>query len=393
MHALSYFNAGSYVFPMSVHMKITQIIQGVYNPSAGPTYSVAKLADQLYTLGEDASVLTLGEPPAVWPYEAPLTIHDGVLERKTGVSLSMMAAIRRLSKSPGILHGHGIWRVANLFPLFTDREGAARIVYSPRGTLSPWSMQHKILVKQPFWRLLQKPALQRCHCFHATAPAEYEDIRRVGLRGPVTIIPNGVDIPDIPANNIRRKRVAFLSRIDPIKGLDILLPTWAAIADEFSDWDLVIAGPLGNDYADSIQTLAETLNAPRVKFAGQVLGETKHRLLTEASLFVLPSYSENFGMAVAEALAHGTPVITTTETPWSDLHRRNCGWCIAPQQPELEQTLRNAMSRPLESLREMGENGREWMRENYAWDRVAGMMMQTYKWLHDKAPRPDCVAT
>jgi len=374
-------------------MQITQIIQGIYNPSAGPTYSVAKLTDQLYTLGEDASVLTLGEPPAEWPYKAPLKIHNGALERSTGVSLSMMAAIRRLSKNPGILHGHGIWRVANLFPLLTSRNGGARIVLSPRGMLSPWSMQYKTLVKQPFWRLLQKPALQRSHCFHVTAPVEYEDIRRVGLRGPVTIIPNGVDIPDIPADNICRKRVVFLSRIDPKKGLDILLPAWTAIADEFSDWDLVIAGPLGDSYADSMQSLAKSLNTPRVQFAGQVLGETKLRLLAEASLFVLPTYSENFGIAVAEALAHGTPVITTTETPWTDLDKRNCGWCITPRQPELEQALRNAMSRPFESLHEMGKNGREWMRDNYAWDRVAEMMMETYKWLQNEGPRPDFVET
>ena len=374
-------------------MQITQIIQGVSNPSAGPTYSVAKLADQLYTLGEDASVLTRGKPPTEWPYKTPLKIHDGILERRTGISLSMMSEIRKLSEYPGILHGHGIWRVANLFPLFTARNGAARIVCSPRGMLSPWSMQYKTLVKQPFWRLLQKPALQRSHCFHVTAPVEYEDIRRVGLSGPVTIIPNGVDVPDIPVNNIRRKRVVFLSRIDPKKGLDILLPAWTAIANEFTDWDLVIAGPLGDDYARSIQDLAETLNAPRVQFTGQVLGETKLRLLAEASLFVLPTYSENFGIAVAEALAHGTPVITTTETPWTDLNDRNCGWCITPRQQELEHALRTAMNQPLESLHEMGESGREWMRESYSWDRIAEMMMQTYKWLHGKGPKPDCVAT
>ncbi len=369
-------------------MQITQIIQGVHNPSAGPTYSVAKLADQLYTLGEDSSVLTLGEPPTEWPYKAPLTIHNGLLERRTGVSLSMMTSIRALSERPCILHGHGIWRVANLFPLFTHRNGPARIVCSPRGMLSPWSMQYKTLMKQPFWRLLQKPALQRCHCFHVTAPVEYEDIRRVGLRGPVTIIPNGVDVPDIPADNVRKKRIVFLSRIDPKKGLDILLPAWTSIADEFRDWELVIAGPLGDDYARSIQALAEKLNTPRVRFTGQVLGETKLRLLSEASLFVLPTYSENFGIAVAEALAHGTPVITTTETPWTDLDTRNCGWCITPKQPELEQALRNSLKMPLESLHEMGEKGRTWMQDDYAWDRIAEMMRLTYKWLINNNNQP-----
>jgi len=374
-------------------MQTTQIIQGVHNPSAGPTYSVAKLADQLYTLGEDASLLALGEPPAEWPYKASLKIYDGALERSTGVSLSMMKTIRKLSETPGILHGHGLWRLTNLFPLLVTRNGPARIVCSPRGMLSPWSMRYKTVLKQPFWHLTQKPALERCHCFHATAAIEYEDIRRIGLHGPVAIIPNGVDIPEIPLDNTRKKSVVFLSRIDPKKGLDILLPTWASISNDFTDWELIIAGPLGSNYANSVQTLAKKLCIQNIQFLGQVIGEAKLRLLTESALFVLPSYSENFGIAIAEALAHGLPVITTTETPWTDLQQRSCGWCIPPTQPELERALRAAMCQPLKSLQEMGNNGRKWIQTDYAWRRIGEMMHKTYRWLLGNGSQPDWVVT
>jgi glycosyltransferase involved in cell wall biosynthesis len=372
-------------------MRIIQIIHGVHNPSAGPTYSVAKLADELHALGEETSVLTLGRAPAEWPYKSPLKIHDGALESKTGVSLSLMREIRRLSHESCILHGHGIWRLANLFPLFLSRDTPARIICSPRGTLSPWSMRYKALVKQPFWQLLQKPALQRCPSFHATSPDEYENIRRVGLRSPVALIPNGIDLPDLATDTPRLKRVVFLSRIDPVKGLDLLLPAWTAIARNFSDWELVIAGPLTSAYADSIQALARDIQAPRVKFMGEVVGRPKRALLSSASLFVLPSYSENFGVAVAEALAHGVPVITTTATPWAEVVSRDCGWYIAPNVEALRETLQEALGRPLPALHEMGRKGRSWMQQNYAWARIAEMMQQTYQWLLYGTARPDWV--
>ena len=372
-------------------MQITQIIQGIHNPSAGPTYSVARLADELCRLGEDASLLTLGQAPLEWPHNAPLKIHDGPLELKTGMSISLMQEIRNLSRNPGIIHGHGIWRLANLFPLILNKNALSRIVCSPRGMLSPWSMQHKSLIKQPFWHLLQKPALQRVHCFHVTAPLEYEDIRRVGLTAPATIIPNGVDIPEIPEGTQKLKKIVFLSRIDPKKGLDMLLPSWTAIADEFKDWELIIAGPLIGEYPKTVQAMAENLGTPRIKFVGQVLGEEKRELLSTASLFVLPTYSENFGIAVAEALAHGTPVITTTETPWTDVKQRNCGWCITPDENELKKTLTEALNQPLQALQEMGGHGRVWMQQDYAWPRIAEMMKETYSWLLHNTNKPDWI--
>jgi glycosyltransferase involved in cell wall biosynthesis len=252
-------------------------------------------------------------------------------------------------------------------------------------------MRYKAFIKQPFWHLLQKPALRRCHCFHATSHAEYESIRNVGLHGPVAVIPNGIDIPDPTADNLRTKRVVFLSRIDPVKGLNILLPAWTAIAADFSDWDLVIAGPLKGTYPESMQALAREIRAPRVTFTGEMLGEAKRSLLQTASLFVLPSYSENFGMAVAEALAHGVPVITTTGTPWTDIRSHNCGWYIEPNQDALYEALREALSLPLPVLHEMGRKGHAWMQQDYSWKHIAEMMRQTYEWLLSGTSRPACI--
>lgn len=374
-------------------MLITQVIHGIHNSSAGPTHSVARLTDELRKSGQEAAILTLGQPPSVWPYSAPLRIHDGAIERGIGISMSLLRDVRRLSNQSCILHGHGIWRLTNLFPLVLRRTAMARIVCSPRGTLSAWSMQYKALVKRPFWHLLQKPALDRCDCFHATAYSELADIRRLGLRKPVAVIPNGIDVPELPAGLQRGKRLVFLSRIDPVKGVDLLLHAWAAVADDFPDWELVIAGPITTGYAASMQELAKKLRAPRVNFVGEMQGEAKRRLLFGASSFVLPTHSENFGIAVAEALAHGLPVITTTRTPWTELSGRNCGWCITPDEDALREVLRDVLSRPLPELHKMGASGRDWMERNYAWGRVAEMMMQSYEWLLYGAAKPDWIIT
>jgi glycosyltransferase involved in cell wall biosynthesis len=372
-------------------MRIAQIIHGVRNPSAGPTNYVAKLVDELCKLGNDASVLTLGSRPLEWPSNTPITSYNGMLERRTGISIALMHKLRELSKTPCILHGNGIWRLTNLFPLFVQKNSPAKIVWSPHGALSAWSMQYKQTIKQPFWYLLQKRALERSHCFHVTAVQEYQNVRRVGLRTPVAIIPSGVELPPLNDAHARKKRVVFLSRIDPVKGIDMLLPAWKAVANEFPEWELVIAGPLTGDYADSMQSLAHKINAPRVTFAGEVLGQAKHRLLSSASLFVLPSYSENFGIAVAEAFAHGLPVITTTRTPWNEIDKRKCGWCISPDEKTLRETFNIALNCSLTCLHEMGQNGRDWMERDYSWSRIALMMNQTYEWLLYGDSRPDFV--
>lgn len=376
-------------------MHIVQIVGSIHNLSAGPSYSIARLGDELCSAGCDVSLLTPGRFPEAWPYRVRLDASSGWLDNQVGVSPAFIRKIRDYSGRTSIMHGHGIWRFANnVFPLVVDRQAPAKIVCSPRGTMSSWSMQYKGIVKRPFWRFVQKPALERCKLFHATAVSEYEDIRRVGLQAPVAIIPNGVDIPELPVDRVRKRRVVFLGRINPVKGIDMLINAWLELQARFPDWELVIAGPLDEDYAAEMKKLAQSAGEnTNIRFTGEVQGDEKKSLLSGASLFVLPSHSENFGMVVAEALSHGVPVITTTGTPWSDLQTRGCGWYVAPEQGVLSAAMQEAMSRPLVELQVMGEKGREWMRRDYSWEHVAGMMFQAYQWLLQSDRKPEYVVT
>ncbi|WP_133716207.1 glycosyltransferase [Methylocaldum gracile] len=373
-------------------MKIHQVLQSVDNPSAGPTYSVGALAHHLRLRGHDVTVAALGKDPEEWPHRAQLRTFDGPACR---VGMAPTAAVRYLKdemiRQPGILHGHGVWRIANLFPLFLGARPPVKLVWSPRGMFSPWSWAYKAAVKRPFWYSLQKPALKRVDCFHVTAPLELDDVRRLGFQQPAAIIPNGVDLPDVSDIPKEGKRVVFLSRIHEKKGLHLLIPAWCAIADQYPEWELLIAGKIDSSYGHSMVHLARESGAPRVRFLGEVLGQDKKQLLASARLFVLPTFSENFGIAVAEALAHGTPVITTVETPWTELDARGCGWCIQPDLEALKQVLGLAMGRSDGELDAMGRAGRQWIEEDFGWPKFAGMMEAVYRWLLADEPKPDFV--
>src|SRR5205823_263559 len=140
------------------------------------------------------------------------------------------------------------------------------------------------------------------------------------------------------------------ARIHPIKGLDILLHAWQKISESHPDWRLRIIGPSENGHSDSLRRFVAEQRLRRVSIEGALYGEEKSRVLESASLFVLPSRSENFGMAVAEALAAGVPAITTKGTPWRELQSEDCGWWIDHGMDSLAAALSTAMTLPASRL-------------------------------------------
>lgn len=374
-------------------MTIYHVLQGVDNPSAGPTYSVGALAHHLAMRQNNAMVVALGNAPTTWPYDVPLKIFNG---RSVQYGLAPFSALRfvreEMTTASAVLHGHGLWRIANLFPFLLGNSASIMLVWSPRGMLSEWSWNYKAALKRPFWHLLQRPALRKVRCFHATAASECADIRRLGFTQPVAVIPNGVDVPHLAKDQHKQNRLVFLSRIHPKKGVHLLVEAWRAVADAVPDWELIVAGKLDSAYAVDLQTTSRNTGIPRLHFVGEVLGDRKTQLLASARLFVLPTYSENFGMAIAEALAHATPVITTVETPWTAIEGKECGWCIAPNASDLREILLKALHLPVTQLDAMGRNGREWMKGSFSWSRAADMMQELYAWMLNGGSTPHFVS-
>jgi len=290
-----------------------------------------------------------------------------------------------------------MWQMNSLYPGWVARGGKCKLIVSPRGAFSEWAMAHGSYAKNLFWPLLQRPSFRSAACFHATAESEYEGIRRLGFTQPVAIIPNGIDAPDpVPACAREQpvRTLLFLGRIHRKKGLDLLLPAWASLHHRFPDWRLVIVGGDAgygdsSGYLEQMRMLAHKLGAARVEFVGELRGADKWRAYHEAALFILPTYSENFGLAVAEALISGIPAIVTRGAPWSGLESHGAGWWADVSLQGLTEAMSDALSCSSKQLAAMGKHGRQWMLEDFSWCDIGKKMSLTYRWLNgqlDKCP-------
>jgi len=238
----------------------------------------------------------------------------------------------------------------------------------------------------------QKQTLRNADMFVATCEEEYRDIRTCGFRQPVAIIPNGVDIPKSRADitSQSERTLLFLSRIHKHKGVELLLRSWRNIMELYPEWKLKIVGSLETPYARNIVELSRSLGCQRVTFPGELLGEKKAKAFQEASCFILPTCGENFGIAIAEALSFGVPVITTQGAPWSGLGAHQAGWWV--KQSDIESAMHEALSMSRTQLAEYGMRGAEWMKEDYSWEEVAIKTMEAYEYILSPANRiPDCV--
>jgi glycosyltransferase involved in cell wall biosynthesis len=258
--------------------------------------------------------------------------------------------------------------------------------------LAPAALAFSPLKKRAFWALLQRPAIRGAACIHATSEQEYQELRRFGLRNPVAIIPNGIDLPELPAHRpvrpVPERIVLSLGRIHPKKGLVQLIHAWSRVEVRHPGWRLKIVGSPEGRHDDELRDLAMKLGLNRVSIEGPIYGEAKAAVYREADLFVLSTLNENFGLTVAEALATGTPVISTKGAPWSGLENEDCGWWIDHGVEPLAGVLAHAMALPRAALTAMGEKGREWMARDFSWDRIAQDMLDVYRWIACSAEPP-----
>jgi glycosyltransferase involved in cell wall biosynthesis len=298
------------------------------------------------------------------------------------VSPAMARALRDAADDADIVHNHSLWSMTNVAAGWVVPGRRAKLVASPRGTLSAWALGHSHVAKRLLWPL-QRRALDRADLLHATSLSEVEEIRSLGLRAPVVLIPNGIDVPGgepVEAPSAGRT-LLFLSRIHPKKGIDRLLHAWVALERAHPDWRLVVAGSGEPAHVEEVVGMARALALDRVSFPGPVFGAAKAQAYATASLFVLPTHSENFGMVVAEALAAGLPAVVSKGAPWSGLPEQGAGWWVDGDVEPLGACLDAAMRLPPRELARMGASGRAWMQREFGWDEVARRMADAYGWL------------
>jgi glycosyltransferase involved in cell wall biosynthesis len=264
--------------------------------------------------------------------------------------------------------------------------------------LSPWALKQGRLRKRLVWCALQRRLLAGAAFIHATSVAESQDIRLAGVVSPVATVSNGLDIRNFEQQRVasfrehgRERIVLFVSRVHPKKGLDVLLTAWKQLGARRGSARLLIAGPgEARHVAELVQILSsEQIGA--VEYIGPVDGDEKISLLSRAIAVVLPSWSENYGMVVAEALACGTPVITTYGVPWPQLESRRCGWRVNVTADELEMAIEEALANNEAELDSMGKRGREYVEQEHTVDAAAEKMEAAYDWARGLVNKPEFV--
>ena len=362
--------------------------------NGGPPRTISALAEGLGRDGATVEVLALADGPSAETVRPnPATARTSFVERGRGETRRFQAHVENANSD--VVHDHGLWLPTNHAAARAAHQRGVPFVVSTRGMLEPWARRNGWLKKTAAWWAYQRRDLSSAAVLHATAPSEAQALRDVGLDAPVAVIPNGVHVPPEAGPSPRekdRRRALFLSRVHPKKGLPMFLDVWADVRPD--GWELVVAGPDEGAHRAELETQAARLGLDAVSFLGPVGDGGKWDLYRSADLFVLPTYSENFGVVVAEALAAGVPVLTTTGAPWAELQTHRAGWWVEPEPRAIAEALRAATGAGDAERQAMGERGRALVREVYGWDGIAARMREVYEWvLGRRSSAPPCVQT
>lgn len=298
------------------------------------------------------------------------------------IAPGIVPAMFRLARDADVLHLTATYSFPSLPALLVARSLGKPLVWSPRGAIqaaSEWDGARRQTLKRA-WEQIATALRPAETVVHVTAEVERRacEERLPGVK--TVVIPNGVDVPVEVPDRIWRPggqlRLMYLGRLDVKKGIENLLVALASLPGNVT---LDIYGTGDPAYANSLSVRAAELGlAGRVTLHGHVDGDRKRDALIRADVLVLASFSENFGMAIVEALAHGTPVVTSRATPWAEVEARGCGLWVDNDPASLAAAVEKMAQADLAA---MGQRGRSYVLESFSWTAIAASMRDVYRGL------------
>ena len=377
-------------------LKILHVVPALHKTGGGPSESVPmtamaqlraglEVAIAFYDVGELSLKAEEAERAGV-----KLIRFRGARTRLNPVAFSwdLVRRFEAVARDYDVIHTHVQW----MFPIWWAAHVAKKLkkplVMMPRGSFAPARLRESAWKKKLVgW--LDRQAAHYASVVWATSEGEAADVRKYVPGVKTEVFPIGLDVERYQVEKKGgggQRTLLFLSRISPIKGLDLLAEAWTRIAQSnnlnnrtIEQWKLLIVGPDDRGYTEEIKKVfAEKCLEGNYEFRGPVYGEEKMKLLASADAFVLPTRNENWGIAVAEAMASGLPVICTKGAPWRCLETEKAGWWTDVSAEGLERALREMMSLLDETRIAMGARGRAWARANLDWAVIGSQMRRAY---------------
>ncbi|BAY14977.1 group 1 glycosyl transferase [Anabaenopsis circularis NIES-21] len=385
-------------------MRILQIVPSISLIYGGPSQMVLGLAPALAKEGVKVTILTTdsngdaGQKPLDVPLNRPIQ-QDGyeiiyfrcAPFRRYKFSLDLLKWLKSHANEFDLAHIHALFSPISSAAAMVCRQKKLPYILRPLGTLDPADLQKKKQLKKLYVELIERRNLADAAAIHFTSEQEAKISARFGVNTKDLVIPLGVKpTQKIQSSAVRSQLdipenvplVLFMSRIDPKKGLNLLIPALEKLLANDCKFHFVLAGtnPQDPDYEQKINSQIE--NSPlrsHTTITGFVSGELKAGLLQAADLFVLPSYYENFGIAVAEAMVAGIPVVISDQVHiWQQVSDSQSGWVGQTDVSALFELLQQALQNPQECQRR-GENAQKYALEHFSWDAIARQMIQAYQ--------------
>jgi len=389
----------------SIPMRCMSVVGGMYSETNGVTRILCDLANAMVREGTPVTVYTAsckGGTPA-----KHLLMPPAKCVWTTGKwlgALSYAPKLRHLidqaMPDSDVVHTHSLWMLPNHYASKSAYRYKKPVVFTAHGIFEPWALRRSYWKKRPVAWWWQDRDLHQAACIHVNSHQEIAGVKQYGLKNPIAVVPNGVDLSpfnQMPARDAFResfpqlhgKRVAlFLSRLHPKKGLAHLIQAWKRVAADHADWHLLLAGPDNGYEAESRRAVADLMLQNSVTFTGPLQGRRKIEAYATADVFVLPSFSEGFAMAILEAMAASLPVLITPGCNFSEVLKANAGVIVNPTVASTEVGLRTLMEMSDQQRKEMGLRGRRLIEQSYTWEIIARQMIALFSWTAGRAAKP-----